>query len=672
LDYTLLGPVEASSGGRTLRLGGGKAKALLARLLLEESRAVPVDRLIDELWPGDPPASAAHAVQVYVSTLRKAGIEIERRGSGYRLRREPDELDADRFEGQLAAGLGDNREGRPADAAATLREALALWRGEPLGGVPPDLLADERRRLDELRLAAIEARIDAELTLGLERSVISELEALVAREPLNERFRAQLILALYRSGRQGDALAAYREARLTLVDELVVEPAPALRALHRAVLVQDPALDAGAAGEPTGPGRLPSRPRPLVGREHEIVELRSLLARKRLVTLAGAGGCGKTALAVAVARPEARTARFVELAPLDDGALVPQAVLAALGLPPSADREPVELLVEHVRTRRLLLVLDNCEHLLPACATLVTHLLDACPEARALATSREPLALEGESVWRVPPLLTPEEEPRPVEQLPQYGAIRLFLERAGVDSPVELTRENSEAVSAICRATGGLPLAIELAAAQVPELGVAAVAARAGSPLELLATREPEGRHGSMERTIDWTVRLLSEAEQLLFARLSVFAGGWAREAAEAVGADVGRRTSVAAALERLVVKSLVSFDHRSGRHGMLEPIRHFAARLLEQEGATDAARLRHAEHFALFAEDVGAGSPVRVSTSRWRARRPSWTTCARRCRGPSSARRGCMPAPSRRCGSSSPISTRARRAATSTGRSRT
>lgn len=612
MEYRLLGPIEAvRDDGDVLVLGGGKMLAVLARVVLEGGRTVPVTRLIDELWPGEPPASAAHAVQVYVSDLRKAGITaVERHGAGYRLERAADQLDADRFERAVADGVALHRDSRHFEASSVLRDALALWRGEALGGVPADLLVEERRRLDELRLTALEARIAADLALGFERQVIAELETLVAREPLNERFRAQLMLALYRSGRQADALTAYAAARRALVDELGLEPSLALRELHRQILRQDLSLDVEPAHTPASQGRLPPFERELVGREHELTEVRALLERNRLVTLTGPGGCGKTTLAIEVVRQDARNVRFVELAALDDGALVPQAVAAGLGVSLSRRRDPLDEIAEYLRAWPLVILLDTCEHLLGPCSLFVSALLEAAPRTTVLATSREPLGLDAEAVWQVPPLLTPDDAGRPIEQLPQYAAVRLFLERAGDGAPLELTRENGEDVTAICRLTGGLPLAIELAAMQVPQLGVRGVSSRLGSSLDLLAATASEGRHSSMERTLEWTVRLLQPSEQQIFARLAVFAGGWDGDAAESVCADLGPARRVATTLKGLVARALVTRDARTGRYTMLDPIRQFALGLLEQTGLAHQARLRHAECFAAFAAEIGPAMP--------------------------------------------------------------
>ena len=336
-EFRILGPVEAVSAGEALRLGGPKQRALLALLLLRRNEVLSRERLIDAIWGEEPPGSAANSLQVYVHGLRRVlGPErIERSGSGYRIHVEPGELDLERFE-SLVRHAKEALGARPAEAADDLREALALWRGAPLADLAGEPVAGELDGLEDARIAAIELRNDAELALGRHGELVGELAALVVAHPYRERLREQQILALYRSGRQKDALEAYRAARQVLVEELGVEPGPALQELERAVLRHDASL-AAPQQRPRLATRLPAPATPLVGRRIETAAVAALLRTDaRLVTLTGPGGAGKTRLALAVAGDLAPTLRdgavFVDLAPVSDPALLVPTIADVLGV----------------------------------------------------------------------------------------------------------------------------------------------------------------------------------------------------------------------------------------------------------------------------------------------------------------------------------------------------
>ncbi len=309
MKFRILGPLEVEGSAGEIQLGGGKQRALLALLLLHANEVVPASRLIELLWTETPPADAAKALQVQVSRLRRAlGADVLRtRPGGYLLAVDPESFDLPRFEKRAATGRDLLAKGDAAGARRALSEALALWRGAPLPELATDPFArPELARLEELRLAAIEDRIQADLILGGHAQVVGELEALAARHPLRERLRAQLMLALYRGGRQAEALAAYREARRALVDELGIEPGKALQELEQAILRQDAALDvpAGAAPASPRPGRRAAGT--FVGRDREVGELAAALedaaaGRGRLFLVSGEGGIGKTRLVDEVA-----------------------------------------------------------------------------------------------------------------------------------------------------------------------------------------------------------------------------------------------------------------------------------------------------------------------------------------------------------------------------------
>ena len=541
LEFRLLGPLEVLAGGDRVPVPGAKERSLLALLLLHAGRVVSADRLLAELWGERLPEDPANALQTRVAKLRRAlgqagarGLLASRR-PGYVLEVAPEQVDVHRFERLLAEA---RRTAVTAGASGRFEEALALWRGPALADFANEGFAQaEIGRLEELRLVAVEGRLDTELAAGNHAELVGELEALAAAHPLRERFRAQLMVAMYRSGRQADALAAYRAARAVLAGELGIDPSPELRQLEQAILVQDPSL---AAPEPlAGPaGNLPSRLTSFVGRRADLERVQRLLAGRRLVTLTGPGGVGKTSLALAAAAAAGRHRGgvwLVELASLADPSLVATVVAGALelrdtlgGVAGQAPLPPLERLVQFAQEGDRLLVLDNCEHLVQACAELAETLLRAAPGLRILATSRERLGVPGEALWPVAPLELPGEALSP-EALAGFDVVRLFLDRAAAVRPgFALDAATAPAVARICRRLDGLPLAVELAAARVRSLPVTEIAARLDDRLALLTggPRTAASRQQALRATLDWSYRLLAEPERRLFSRLAVFAGG--------------------------------------------------------------------------------------------------------------------------------------------------
>jgi predicted ATPase/DNA-binding SARP family transcriptional activator/Tfp pilus assembly protein PilF len=554
VEFRILGPLEVSDGGQQINVAGAKPRALLAALLIRSGQTVSAERLIDELWGDDPPETAQNTLQVYVSQLRRTlGTEtILRRSSGYALAASREQIDLARFEDLVESA----RDAEPQIAAERLRDALALWRGEP---------EVDGARLAELRLAAIEARIDADLALGRHAELVPELHALVAEEPLRERLRAQLLLALYRDGRQADALAEYARARTTLVDELGVEPGPELQRAHRAVLAHSD--EAPLLGPPVS---LPASTTPLVGRQTELAAVSALIGGgDRLVTLTGPGGIGKTRLAIEVARAADEHATFVPLASVADASLVEGAIQRALNTEDDVS--------EHLRGRNTLLLLDNFEQVLDA-APLVSLLLQAAPGLRVLVTSRSVLRVAGEHEYEVPPLAAGSE---------------LFLQRAVGEV------DDLEAVQAICDRLDGLPLAIELAAARTKLLPPRKLLERLESRLELLTagSRDAPERQRTMRATVDWSYRLLDSDEQVLFARLAVFSGGATVEQIEEVC------TGDLDLLASLLDKSLLR--RRGERVGMLETLREYAGEQLRALGEEDVLRDRHLASFVRLAAEA-------------------------------------------------------------------
>lgn len=628
----LLGPLEvADDAGEPVEVGGARLRTLLILLTLDAGRVVTTERLVDGVWGDDPPSGAPNALQSLISRLRRTvpGPAIDSHPAGYRLvlrhrtapggaaiRAVPDDeadtvdiVEFDRLASRGRALLADD----PVRAEETLSAALRLWRGQPLADVAEaDFARGHVSRLTERHLAVVEDRVEARLSLG--RADVADLEALVTAHPLRERLRGQYMRALYATGRQAEALATFEDARRMLADELGVDPSPELRDAHLAVL----------RGTPSGPaaraeGRLRTNLRTrltsFIGREEEIDRVVELLEDNRLVTLTGPGGAGKTRLAVEAA--ERLTERMpggvwlAELAPVGDPAEVPQALLTALGLreraligqvrgAPPATTEAVERLVAALAGERLLIVLDNCEHLIDASARLADRLLADCPGVRILATSREALGITGETLWPVPPLAFPDLDASTSRADPlSYPAVRLLAERGAAVRPGFTVDADRESVLAICRRLDGMPLAIELAAARLRTMTAAQIAGRLDDRFRLLTggSRTALPRHQTLRAVVDWSWDLLDEPERVLMRRMSVFAGGATLESVEEVcGGDVFD------ALIDLVEKSLVVVDG-SGRYRMLETIRAYSASRLSQAGEARRVRRAHAHHFLELAE---------------------------------------------------------------------
>ncbi|MFE2724842.1 BTAD domain-containing putative transcriptional regulator [Kitasatospora sp. NPDC059327] len=695
MRFGVLGPLVVwGDDGEEITVPEVKVRALLADLLAHGGGPVSTDRLIQDLWGDEPPGRPEGALQGKVSQLRRVlgRDRVLRQGAGYRLRldRAAHEVDADRF-GGLVAGAG--AVGDPGARAALLTEALDLWRGPAYA----DFADEEFVRaaacgLAEQRLAVLEEQAEARLLAGDHALLAGELAALVARHPLRERLRAVQMRALYLAGRQSEALAGYEDLRSRLAEELGVDPAPALTALHRAVLRQDPGLGDGLGdglgsartaaparivpaepatpAEPAGlaappaPGEAPSRPVPaapstpvaprpglpsggaadstavppgageysnlpvpltrLIGRDQAVTRVSGLLDDNRLVTLAGAGGVGKTRLAVAAATAMAERGpaggrpdgiRLVEFAGVRGGtaADLAQVVAGTLGIrddapaaPPGTGggagaASPAHRLAAALRERRTLLVLDNCEHVVDAAADLAALLLRTAPGLRVLATSQEPLGLTGEAVFLVEPLATDD-------------AVRLFNERAAAHDP-GFPRDpgrgdlaDRAAVAEICRRLDGIPLALELAATRVRTLGVRELAMRLGDRFRLLSSRRrgAPARQQTLRAVIDWSWELLSAPERIVLRRLAVHSDGCDLDAAEATCAGDGvTRDEVLDLVTRLVDRSLVVVvDQPTGRrYRLLESVAVYATERLHEMADLAAVRGRHLRYYLALAE---------------------------------------------------------------------
>ncbi|MEU2058320.1 ATP-binding protein [Streptomyces bungoensis] len=595
MRYGVLGAARATDDqGTALPLGGRRLRALLTALALRPGRTTAAATLIDDVWADAPPQDAPGALQALVGRLRRTlGRHAVASGpGGYRLEAAEDDVDLHVFARLTRTGTQALAAGDPAAAHRTLTGALALWYGPALADLPDRTAA---ARPEALRLEATRARAAAALDLGRAREAVPELTELVAAQPYDEPLHALLIRALRDTGRTADALAAYESARRTFADTLGTDPGPELRDLHASLLRQQaPAAAPAPPHRPERTGNLRPRLTSFVGREPELEAIRSDLNKARLVTLTGPGGSGKTRLAeeAAAGLPQAW---LVELAPLDRPEAVPGAVVSALGLRetvllandlvmPQAD--PTALLVEHCAARGPLLILDNCEHVVDAAAALAETLLTHCPGLTILATSREPLGVPGESV-------------RPVEPLVPEQARRLFAERARAVRPdAGAVLGDTAAVAEICRRLDGLPLAIELAAARLRLLTPREIADRLDDRFRLLTTgsRTVLPRQQTLRAVVDWSWELLDERERTALCEVSVFAGGWDLEAAEAVctgpAADL-----IGALVDKSLVVAAPDADAPDGRmrFRMLETIHEYATeRAAEVPALRAAAELRH------------------------------------------------------------------------------
>ena len=785
MEFRMLGPLEVRRGDETLALGGAKQRALLAILLLHANHVVGRERLAELLWGDEPPPTADHVIEVYVSQLRRV-LEPEgapykmlvRKPAGYVLQVAASDLDVNTFAG-LVEGA---RSKQPAEASAELSRALDMWRGPALADFAGESFAlSESARLNELRLYAREEKIDAELALGHHGQLIGELQGLVEEHPLRERLCGQLMLALYRAGRQAEASDIYQRTRERLVDELGMEPGPELQELLKRILQQETGLAAapvtlpsgtmtflitdvegstrrwdrhpdemreamaihdrvlgaaisahggaqvesgregdsilavfvratdalacalgmqrelaaqswpagadlhlrvaihsgeaelrgghyfgptvyrcarvlatghgdqvlvtqathdlvvdslreGASLRDLGPHRLrdlerperifqlaapglpsefpplksmdpqrhnlPISPTGFIGREAELAEIAERLRPHRMLTLVGPGGTGKTRLALQAAAENIERFEdgvwFVELASVREPELVPQTVAEALGIREEAGRPIAKTLVDRLRDKKFLLVLDNCEHLIAAVVKIADQLLHDCSGIRLLATSREALRVNGEAIMRVGPLAEPD-------------AVVLFVERAAaVDGSFRLTDENTPSIVQICRRVEAIPLAVELAAGRSRMMRPGEILARLQESFGVLAggSRSSEGRHETLNTAIDWSYWLLSEDEQRLLRCLSVFFGGFTLDALTAVFGD----TTVPSVdlLGQLIDKSLVAAEETATgntRYRLLETVREYGHRKLRENGEHEDVHARHGLYFARLVE---------------------------------------------------------------------
>ena len=622
LQVRLLGPFEVVVGGKPVDVPGAKRQALVACLALRVGRVVATDTLVEALWGSDLPAAPRNAVQHHVTRLRRAlGTDaIRLAADGYVL--EDAAVDAIEFEELLTAARAALRAGDARGAADTIADALSLWRGPALLGLPQSTWATgEAGRLDALRLDALEERFEAALALGEHADLVPAIRAALEESPFRERLWGQLMLALYRSGRQADALEVFQEARRVLMDELALEPGPELRRLQEAILAHDPAI----APVPPAPrrGNLPAPSTSFIGREAELAQVLELLREHRLVTLSGPPGVGKSRLALEAARSLESDFRggawHVGLADARSGADVVRLVTQAVD---ARGADPLARVVARFRDTDAILVFDACEHVLEESARVVEAVLTGCPGVRLLATSREVLHAPGEARVTVEPLAVPEEGSSDAVGFP---AVELFNARARAARPgFELTDEDARLAAEISRLVDGLPLAIELAAARVNVLGLAEILSLVRRRLELLRDQPAtDAGRAALATLVEWSYDLLHADEKTLLHQLAVYRGGAPLPALVEGAAEHGLdEATVIRLLAALVDKSIVtaSFPSADARYDLLDTVRDYALERLAERGDLAAAQKTHAEYYAALAD-----------AARAELRGPDWQGCVRR-----------------------------------------
>ena len=635
LELRFLGACDVRVQGEPLpALRYRKDLWLLALLALRHGRAVARGELAALFWPDAEESQALYSLRRSLSNLRRAlGVEAHRilTPSPHTLRLDLSDTDCD----FLAFDAALTQAAACAAPEEPLQQAVSLYRGPLLPGCLEEWALPERSGREQAYLAALErlARISQEK--GEHSAAVRRLRMLLAADPYRESACCALMQALSDCGDKAAVTQVYRDLRLLLHRDLNAQPAPETDALYQSLHMRQAPL--GIRNPPNPPALLPSdtfRKEPprhlpvplsdLIGREKEVEEVGVWLDRCRLVTLVGTGGVGKTRLSIAAAERVighfSGGVWFVDLAPLGDAVLLTQTVLRQLDIREELFCKPEDTLEQALSSRTMLLVIDNCEHLLEPCASLIHRLLSACPGLRVLATSREALQLTGEHLYPVPALSLPPPRQAGKEKatfsLLEYEAVQLFVERARQSRPAfRLTHGNAELVVQICHRLDGIPLAIELAAVRVRSLPLAQIAGRLEDRFHLLAgkARDTLPRQQTLRALIDWSYDMLAEQEKTLLRRLSVFAGGWSLAAATVVFGGDAQDTiiedwEVLDLLASLVNKSLVVYEEGAdgeARYRLLETIRYYCHERLKENGEEKEAYRRHRNFFLALAEEA-------------------------------------------------------------------
>jgi predicted ATPase/DNA-binding SARP family transcriptional activator len=625
LEIRLLGPFEVLLDGKPITgFESSKVRALLAYLAAEGHRPQRREHLAGLLWPDWPQKSAISNLRYALADLRKNIGDRQAQPPYLSISRETIQ-----FNSESACRVDISafeRSGSPHGGQVPVE---AVYRGEFLEGFSlsdspafEDWVRAKREFYRRLILAAFDEMAEQQVERGEYETALVTARRAIEIEPWHEPAHQHILRILAQQGRRVEAVTHYEKLRKILKDELDIEPSESTRLLleqARSGTVQE---TSSPSHVPTRTNNFPAQLTSFIGRHKEIAALLHLLAENRLVTLTGSGGTGKSRLALHLAAklldrfPDG--AWLVELAPLADPVFVPKAIIASLGLLELPNKHPVDILVDFLSTRRLLLILDNCEHLLDTCASLSDKLLRDCPELTILATSREILGISGEAPYRVPPMALPDAHQLPaLEALSEMDAVHLFVERAQLVLPdFELNEGNATAVVQVVTRLDGIPLAIELAASRLRLLGIDQVAQRLNDAFRLLTggSRTALPRHQTLRASIDWSYNLLSEKERILLRRLSVFSGSWRLQAAEAICADAPGPSQIIDPedildlLSELVDKSLVNAEQETAgrmRYRMLETIHQYAHEKLVDEKEAEALRSRHLGYYLELAKTL-------------------------------------------------------------------
>ncbi len=617
----ILGPVGLDRSDLPCAALSPRLRMVVALLAGHRGSVVSVDRLCDALWGDEQPAAAVATLQSHLSRVRRLVApegEIVAVDGGYRLDIPNGAIDVDHFD-QLVSRA---RNAAPSEAADLYRSALACWRGPAFGELADhEWIRAQAVRLDEFRLSVTEEWIERRLAIGGDGSLTSDLEGLTVSNPLRERFLRQLMVALYREGRRAEALRRANDFRTLMRDDMGLDPSPAIRAVEAQVLADDPVLLSRPEvlfASPPWRG-IVDDPTRLVGRDCELARIGDAIASAPLVTLVGPGGVGKTRLArrvAAVAEGYHDGVAFVELAAVGDPASLPDAVATALDVQRRQHLTIEDSMVAALAERHQLVVFDNCEHLLDALVPYVDSLRTRCPRLSVLATSREPLGLPGEVVVVIPPLSVVTDDVADPETIAGSSAVELLIERVAAAVPgFAMTTANAAVLGEICRRLDGLPLALELVAARFRSLDPETVLQRLVVPTVVLDTsmRSADPRHRTLRDTIAWSYAHLSPDEQVLFARLSTFAGSFDLASVAAVcESHKAARTNTADVVDvlaALVDKSMVQLVNReSTRYQLLETLREYAREKLFEFGSADVIGDAHLRWFTERAERAGIG----------------------------------------------------------------